>query len=94
MLKLETEAREKRLGIWNLSEADRMPPWEWRSAKRGGGSREAATSDEPGANFTCGTKRFCRDMTSCAEARFYLTKCRLKTLDGDGDGVPCEAICR
>ena len=29
-----------------------------------------------------------------AEARFYLTQCGLARLDGDGDGVPCETICR
>jgi hypothetical protein len=32
-------------------------------------------------------------MTDCAEARFYATKCGVDTLDGDGDGVPCEALC-
>lgn len=44
--------------------------------------------------FTCGAKRYCREMTSCAEARFYLTQCGLTRLDGDGDGIPCESICR
>jgi hypothetical protein len=33
-------------------------------------------------------------MQSCKEARFYLTQCGLGRLDGDNDGVPCEAICR
>jgi hypothetical protein len=32
-------------------------------------------------------------MTTCAEARFYLERCGLTGIDGDGDGVPCEAIC-
>lgn len=40
--------------------------------------------------FTCGEKRFCAEMTSCAEARFYLKKCGVTTMDGDSDGVPCE----
>jgi len=35
-----------------------------------------------------------RDMSSCAEARFHLESCGLTRLDGDGDGVPCEAMCR
>lgn len=30
----------------------------------------------------------------CEEARFYLTQCGLSRLDGDKDGVPCEAVCR
>jgi hypothetical protein len=34
------------------------------------------------------------EMVSCAEARFYLKECGLARLDGDGDGVPCESLCR
>ncbi|MFC7739092.1 excalibur calcium-binding domain-containing protein [Roseomonas sp. GCM10028921] len=44
--------------------------------------------------FSCGPKRYCREMTNCAEARFYLNQCGVSRLDGDGDGVPCESICR
>jgi len=33
-------------------------------------------------------------MTSCAEAQLYHTQCGLDTLDGDGDGIPCESLCR
>lgn len=44
--------------------------------------------------FTCGAKYYCRDMSSCAEARFYLEECGLSRLDGDSDGIPCESICR
>jgi hypothetical protein len=33
-------------------------------------------------------------MTSCQEARFYLTQCGISSLDGDNDGIPCENICR
>jgi hypothetical protein len=39
-------------------------------------------------------KRYCRQMSSCEEAIFYLTHCNLKSLDGDGDGLPCESLCR
>jgi hypothetical protein len=34
-----------------------------------------------------------KEMFSCEEARYYLTQCNLTRLDGDGDGVPCEALC-
>ncbi len=44
--------------------------------------------------FTCSGKTVCGQMTSCAEARFYLTNCGLSRLDGDKDGTPCETICR
>lgn len=42
-------------------------------------------------DFTCGTKNICRLMTSCAEAMFYLETCGVTSLDGNRDGVPCEA---
>jgi len=33
-------------------------------------------------------------MVSCEEARRYLSACGLTTrLDGDGDDIPCEALC-
>jgi endonuclease YncB( thermonuclease family) len=48
----------------------------------------------PGAaTFSCGTKRYCKEMSSCEEARFYLIHCGASHLDGDGDGRPCEALC-
>lgn len=45
------------------------------------------------ADCVCGTKSKCKEMESCAEARCFLEKCGVTRLDGDGDGVPCEAIC-
>jgi hypothetical protein len=33
-------------------------------------------------------------MTSCEEARFYLARCGLTTIDGNRDGEPCEDLCR
>ncbi|MDO4683421.1 MAG: thermonuclease family protein [Lautropia sp.] len=43
--------------------------------------------------FSCQGKRFCREMKSCAEARFYLTQCGVSRLDRDRDGRPCESLC-
>lgn len=50
----------------------------------------------PAANrsYQCGSKRYCKQMASCAEARFYLNTCGVRTIDGDGDGTPCEPLCR
>ena len=52
-----------------------------------------AKADEP-ADFSCSTKKSCKQMSSCEEAKFYLESCGRKSLDGDGDGVPCNALCR
>jgi hypothetical protein len=102
LLDLEAEARAARRGLWALPEAERTPPWEWRDAhprEPGPGGRAAAqprptVSAPEGASFTCGTRRSCREMQSCAEARFHLERCGLEGIDGDGDGVPCEALCQ
>jgi hypothetical protein len=45
------------------------------------------------APWRCGEKTYCRQMTSCAEAMFHYRNCGLLRLDGDRDGVPCEALC-
>ena len=40
--------------------------------------------------FRCSGKRYCSEMRSCAEARFYLKHCPGTLSDGDHDGIPCE----
>ncbi|WP_244500481.1 excalibur calcium-binding domain-containing protein [Methyloceanibacter methanicus] len=45
-------------------------------------------------SYACGAKRTCSEMDSCAEARFHLEKCGVRSLDRDGDGIPCEGLCR
>jgi endonuclease YncB( thermonuclease family) len=101
LLRLEQEAREARRGLWALPEAQRTPPWEWRAAERTGQGRSTSPASTPAATnslaasgFSCGAKRYCREMASCAEARFHLSQCGLTRLDGDGDGVPCKSLCR
>ena len=47
-----------------------------------------------GGPFECVGKRTCREMVSCEEATFYLYRCGVSRLDGDGDGVPCNSLCR
>lgn len=87
-LDIEEEARGAKRGLWALSEAKNVPPWEWRKQQR------QQTTSTTKADKACGHKQYCKEMTSCAEAKFYLNSCGLKRLDGDKDGVPCEALCR
>src|SRR5687768_10153243 len=99
MVELESEARWERRGLWSRSEP--IPPWEWRRGHREQNKDfddrdefEPPGPDAAAPNLVCGAKRYCADMASCDEARFFLTTCGLSRLDGDDDGVPCEALCR
>lgn len=86
LLALQKEAQRARRGLW--ADANPQPPWEFRKAHAP--SREIAPSATGGA---CGKKHYCSQMVSCSEARYYYEQCRVKTLDKDGDGVPCESLC-
>jgi hypothetical protein len=61
-------------------------------------ARKTSVAEPPTADgetdFTCSGKRTCRQMSNCAEAIFYLQNCGVKQLDGNNDGVPCNALCR
>jgi endonuclease YncB( thermonuclease family) len=43
-----------------------------------------------GASYRCDGRTFCSQMTSCAEATWFLRNCPDVKMDGDRDGVPCE----
>lgn len=97
LVALQAEAQQAPRGLWALSNP--VPPWEWRKKHPNVQSEPPHTpvpagnhaAADPGA--ACGSKKFCSEMSSCEEARHYLTQCGLKRLDGNGDGVPCESLC-
>ena len=41
-------------------------------------------------NFTCDGRQHCSQMTSRAEAEWFIRNCPNTKMDGDGDGIPCE----
>lgn len=41
-------------------------------------------------NFQCDGRTYCSQMTSCAEATFFLNNCPDTKMDGNYDGIPCE----
>lgn len=48
---------------------------------------------EPDECFHCDTLKRCSEMTSCEEALHQLQECGNTRIDGDRDGIPCEALC-
>jgi len=108
LIGVEARARDARVGLWSMSAVQTVAPWEWRRGVRVGEGEGASTGARPqgllsqtpavvdpalGAAFTCAGKRVCREMSSCAEAHFYLRQCGVGSLDGNGDGEPCEVLC-
>ncbi len=85
LIALQVEAKNARRGLW--AGASPTPPWEFRKT-------HAPTREIVAAGNACGAKRYCSQMVSCDEAKYYFTQCRVKTLDKNGDGVPCENLCR
>jgi endonuclease YncB( thermonuclease family) len=82
---LEDSARAANKGLWALPENQREPPWLWRHRPR-------EPRPKPGP-LVCGTRTYCGEMATCEEARFYFEQCGAHSLDGDGDGIPCESLC-
>ncbi|MDW5419162.1 thermonuclease family protein [Iodobacter sp. CM08] len=91
----ESKAKENKLGLW--ADSAPTPPWAYR--------RESKSQPAPQANFnlpklatssssSCSNKHYCKEMSNCAEALMYLNQCGVKSLDRDGDGVPCESLCK
>jgi len=54
-------------------------------------STSAASSTSGGSTFQCDGRRYCSQMTSCEEAKYFLRNCPNTEMDGDHDGVPCES---
>lgn len=98
----EREARAARRGLWGLQADQILPPWEWRAAKRGVPAVSTTaqalalpptqSGNSSSAGFSC-AKRRCSQMNSCAEALYSFRQCAVGSLDGDGDGKPCEKLC-
>lgn len=40
--------------------------------------------------FKCDGRKYCSQMTSCAEATFFYDHCPDVKMSGDGDNIPCE----
>jgi len=42
------------------------------------------------SSFRCDGRKYCSQMSSCAEAKYFLANCPGVKMDGDNDGIPCE----
>jgi micrococcal nuclease len=94
LIVLQNQAKQAPHGLWKQDNP--MPPWKWRKlhpfTQHSEGAASATTNVVvSGAN--CGSKKHCSEMSSCEEAKHYFAQCGVKSLDGDGNGMPCEKLC-
>ena len=84
----QKDAEENKRGLWadNACPTTTPQPSPANTGTSGGSSGS-------NSGFTCAGKTTCGQMSSCAEAQFYLNSCGVSRLDGDKDGVPCESLC-
>jgi cold shock CspA family protein len=68
----------------------RLPPSSAQS-QQVQGIGDLFRSRTPAASpFSCDGRTHCSQMSSCAEATYFLKNCPGTKMDGDYDGVPCE----
>lgn len=100
LLNLEAAAKHYKRGIWSLPLSEQKAPWDWRKEQRGVQPKQQPSFNKSGtappstAGFSCAAIKSCGQMSSCAEARYQLQQCGNPRIDGDRDGIPCEALCR
>lgn len=91
--RLAEQAKRRRVGVWSLPEKQRQLPSDYRREQRG---LPSTTPEKPRSSlFSVGCeKKTCSQMRDCVEARYQLTVCGNTRIDGNKDGVPCEALCK
>lgn len=92
-IEAEQAARTQAKGLW--ADAQPTPPWVFRHPQLAHEDMASSLSSNTAKPLSgaCGSKTRCQQMRDCEEAKFYLNTCGLKTIDGDGDGTPCEKLC-
>ncbi|RUW55494.1 thermonuclease family protein [Mesorhizobium sp. M1A.F.Ca.ET.072.01.1.1] len=92
----QAKAKAAKLGVWAGAFQE---PWEWRAEHV-----DSAPSSKPlgiinrrqvaQRGYSCEPRRYCSQISSCEEARWYLENCLWGgKLDRDKDGIPCEGLC-
>lgn len=90
-LSLSKQAQQMRRGLWGQG-VQPIAPEQWRKSHPPRIKVDDKLSSAR-VNAACGKKHLCSQMISCEEAKIYMLQCGIQTLDGNGDGVPCETLC-
>ncbi|MBD3238642.1 MAG: hypothetical protein GF332_03325 [Candidatus Moranbacteria bacterium] len=83
----EQQARQRKRGLW-ADQACASP-----STINKASSGSSSKSQDSSSHFSCDCQLTCRQIKSCAQAKYLLKDCSCLKLDRDQDGIPCENIC-
>ena len=84
-------AEQHKIWMWNPNTCD----WKRLKIKNKEVRSKSKIKSEKTIEFnSCWTKKYCTEMDSCEEAKFYLSSCGLSRLDKDKDWIPCESLCK
>jgi len=77
---------------WQAYAKDRLATESFVTAEMAASSYKPAAQQgaKSSAQFQCDGRTYCSQMTSCAEATYFLRNCPGTKMDGNNDGVPCE----
>jgi len=75
-LTAEQQARGAKRGLW--TDPNPIPPWEYRHGGKAGSARRSTLEQVQAkaigiGSGQCADKRYCTEMVSCEEAKFYLS---------------------
>ncbi|MEN5275736.1 thermonuclease family protein [Brucella sp. TWI432] len=87
----EQEARSSKRGLWS---GEFQMPWDWRKQQRNPELQPAAlTAPQTTSPIVKAARASCKAARSCKEA--VIMWCNgYSQADRDGDGIPCENVCR
>jgi hypothetical protein len=83
-------ARQKQLAQDALRPGSPKPPSSSSAKPEAAVAAPGKLLASAGTTFKCDSRKHCSQMTSCAEAKYFLANCPGVKMDGDRDGIPCE----
>ncbi len=89
--KAQQEAKDKKSGLWANGACPNPTP---TPSIKGQSTFRPQQSAGGNQSFSCDCSKLCSQITSCDEAKFQLNNCGCTKRDSDGDGIPCESLCK
>lgn len=98
----ENSARNNKKGLWadDACSASQLPTVNNRtsdtqsSVKTQTASQPSPSTYKPQGSYSCDCTKLCSQIKTCDEAYYQLNNCGCIKRDADGDGIPCESLCK